>query len=1136
MISLYFEKQKMDLADNFTVNFTYQQVDLSAPEAKINSYTKTVTLYGTPNNNTVLGNIYRFDRIVMNSGNYIGADFDANKRIKFTMLKDDMLFEEGYAKLDSIQKNNDLYLYSFTLYGGVGDLFYSLQTDDNGELRTLDNIYFGFKKLDGNKLKTFSKEQEENNNLFEFNKDFIIESWYRRCDYIKKNGEINNYEFENTDDLLLTKFICPIPVYNGFYTNFDANKVLVQNTGLKTDICNPPQRDKIEDVNGTPTVVNIYGSADGWTLVELPRKVCEYEINDIRSHYQRVGYRLKTIYDKIKDPENNGGYIIDDSNVQEIEKEYIKNAYLMNNGFDWEELNANFGHGNLIPEWDPAFTQSENGQGIINFITVHDYLAPQIKQDHNYAQTKTIDLSDFISPQGVVYIMPEIFMQEGYTQNLYTRAYYHCGNDLTSTYDKVTSGQVYTYVVQESLQYFWLEAYDLDGNLLKTSDFYFYGDYHYDESNVGTYKNVNNSEDLHFNMYADDTVMMLEYKNVGNNKYHAPNDNMDGPWSQILQKEGKKCYSTDQNKLKNYRQTYTDKEGPNTTKMNLLNAYKGYDSYNGRNDRWVGKYVRLYIDISKFRQPIKIKLKADSITVRYQYYRNPTWCDPNLQVGTPVFFYNGGNDYEHISHGFIPYIGGNIYSQRIVKCGTWYLYKMLPTNGGYKASEFLTNIIHISGGTTDGNQTSIYDGQNESTAKQHNVTKKMLFNTENTLYDYLINLGRIFDWRFVQDQRTGTIKIYSRKNYYINEVVDINGDVDLASYKIIPHTAEHQTYSYELNKPETYFSKIWNNKYKNDYGKYKKKTQYAFGDEDYKVLEQCNLQQCLPYLHTSVYYNNEDNKYIRPALGKNMIITGWAYENFANPNRKTFSDSDTVKVNGKLSDITLTATNKISQNVKDEINKLCLFDEKFENISVDGEVLVFFDKLSTANQTRKTYQISDNIQFATQCNENNCYIYIAPDSSKMEPFQPYGFKIYGQREAVIDHDNNQTGYPAGHMDVLPIFNNHYYIDKAGENTYYATTFNNDVQLDGTTSSDMKVYNIYDLCWRRFIDDLYNRDNKVITIKYRLREHPKDAMRKFYTFNNAYWVLNKIDNYNPAVLNSFTNCEFIQVQNIQNYLS
>ena len=122
------------------------------------------------------------------------------------------------------------------------------------------------------------------------------------------------------------------------------------------------------------------------------------------------------------------------------------------------------------------------------------------------------------------------------------------------------------------------------------------------------------------------------------------------------------------------------------------------------------------------------------------------------------------------------------------------------------------------------------------------------------------------------------------------------------------------------------------------------------------------------------------------------------------------------------------------------------------------------------------------------------------------------------------------------MDILPIFNNHYYIDKAGENTYYATTFNNDVQLDGTTPSDMKLYNIYDLCWRRFIDDLYNRDNKVITIKYRLREHPKDAMRKFYTFNNAYWVLNKIDNYNPAILNSFTSCDSIQVQNIQNYLS
>ena len=64
----------------------------------------------------------------------------------------------------------------------------------------------------------------------------------------------------------------------------------------------------------------------------------EWELCDIRSHYQRLGIRMKSIYDAIKNPENNGGFVVDDSNVRDIEKKYIENMYLVKNRFNYEEI------------------------------------------------------------------------------------------------------------------------------------------------------------------------------------------------------------------------------------------------------------------------------------------------------------------------------------------------------------------------------------------------------------------------------------------------------------------------------------------------------------------------------------------------------------------------------------------------------------------------------------------------------------------------------------------------------------------------------------------------------------------------------------------------------------------------------
>ena len=45
---------------------------------------------------------------------------------------------------------------------------------------------------------------------------------------------------------------------------------------------------------------------------------------------------------------------------------------------------------------------------------------------------------------------------------------------------------------------------------------------------------------------------------------------------------------------------------------------------------------------------------------------------------------------------------------------------------------------------------------------------------------------------------------------------------------------------------------------------------------------------------------------------------------------------------------------------------------------------------------------------------------------------------------------------------------------------------------------------------------------------------KKFLDNFYWFNNAYWILNKIDSLDIANKNNTVRCEFIKVQNINNY--
>ena len=67
--------------------------------------------------------------------------FNPAKKADFKLFKDGILLESGYAKLDSVTKNNGLIFFNLTLYGGLGDFFYNLSYNEDGDKLTLADMF-----------------------------------------------------------------------------------------------------------------------------------------------------------------------------------------------------------------------------------------------------------------------------------------------------------------------------------------------------------------------------------------------------------------------------------------------------------------------------------------------------------------------------------------------------------------------------------------------------------------------------------------------------------------------------------------------------------------------------------------------------------------------------------------------------------------------------------------------------------------------------------------------------------------------------------------------------------------------------------------------------------------------------------
>ena len=289
-IQLYIDGKEIDFTEPININMTYAHTDLHNPTVVKNSFSKTLKIAGTPNNNRIFGCFGNMDRIVaFKDGEYIGAYFNPSRKVDFALVRNGEQIERGYVKLDKVTKKGKQLSYDITLYGGLGQFLYNLQYKEDGEKMKLSDLDYGY-EMD-----------------FEVNKNVVKGAW-------------QHITGMKTDSTGIYDHINFAPCYNGIPENFSADKVAINVSSFSSD----------EDLyNSFIKSTNGYGLVDGWLIGELKKEYDEWQVGDLRSYLQRPVIRFKDIIGACCNPDNNGGYEVElDEEFFSADNPYYENAWM----------------------------------------------------------------------------------------------------------------------------------------------------------------------------------------------------------------------------------------------------------------------------------------------------------------------------------------------------------------------------------------------------------------------------------------------------------------------------------------------------------------------------------------------------------------------------------------------------------------------------------------------------------------------------------------------------------------------------------------------------------------------------------------------------------------------------------------
>lgn len=273
-ITLYIGGRAADLDEQGLVLYNYAFTDLQTPSVVKNSYSKSITLPGTPANAQIFGQYARLDRTT-------GNGFDAGERTPFSIYDEaGQVLESGYVKLTEIVRKGRIVTgYKVTLYGGLGAFFYALSYGPSGNKLTLWDLDFE---------NTIQLQLPP----FAINAQAVRAAWARLRSHDQAAGIETMWDVLNF-----------APAYNGIPgSKFSADKAVINPSAVGLPA---------SATDGGET----YAVRDGLALLNLAQEHDEWAVKDLRSYLQRPVLSMKAFLESVVGYGTQHGYTVDISDI-----------------------------------------------------------------------------------------------------------------------------------------------------------------------------------------------------------------------------------------------------------------------------------------------------------------------------------------------------------------------------------------------------------------------------------------------------------------------------------------------------------------------------------------------------------------------------------------------------------------------------------------------------------------------------------------------------------------------------------------------------------------------------------------------------------------------------------------------------
>ena len=126
--TFFLEDKQVDLDSDVVIPLNYAIADIRNPEAKNSTFSKTISLPGTVNNNEIFSFLFNTSVTVNSSGTYqYDLGFDPNLKSECVILYEGAEIFRGYLELNKIVKIDDYSVrYEVTCTGNLVNLFFSI--------------------------------------------------------------------------------------------------------------------------------------------------------------------------------------------------------------------------------------------------------------------------------------------------------------------------------------------------------------------------------------------------------------------------------------------------------------------------------------------------------------------------------------------------------------------------------------------------------------------------------------------------------------------------------------------------------------------------------------------------------------------------------------------------------------------------------------------------------------------------------------------------------------------------------------------------------------------------------------------------------------------------------------------------